>query len=113
MAWMIVSEESIDGPVLRQDRALMDTHWAYEQSIKDKILCAGSLRTDDGVTPIGGLLVLDVATRRQPWRCSMPIPPPRPACAAMSWCGAGTRQSSAARWVIDVVAPSPRGEVLY
>ncbi len=63
MAWMIVSEESIDGPVLRQDRALMDTHWAYEQSIKDKILCAGSLRTDDGVTPIGGLLVLDVATR--------------------------------------------------
>lgn len=65
MAWMIVSEDSDKGPVLRQDRALMDAHWAYELSIKDRILCAGSLRTDDGVTPIGGLLVLDVATRQE------------------------------------------------
>jgi hypothetical protein len=28
--------------------ALMDAHWAYEQSIRHKILCAGSLRSDDG-----------------------------------------------------------------
>jgi uncharacterized protein YciI len=41
----------------------MDAHWAYELSIKEKILCAGSLRTDDGKTPIGSLLVLDVESR--------------------------------------------------
>ena len=63
MAWVITAEDSADGPRLRADKALMDAHWAYEQSIKDKILCAGSLRTDDGTTPIGSLLVLDVDTR--------------------------------------------------
>ena len=36
-----------------------------KSSIKHKILCAGSLRTDDGVTPIGSLLVLDVDTREE------------------------------------------------
>ncbi len=39
----------------------MDAHWAYELSIKDRILAAGSLRTDDGATPIGSLLILNVA----------------------------------------------------
>ena len=29
---------------LRQDKALMAAHWAYELSIKDKIMAAGSLR---------------------------------------------------------------------
>ncbi|HEX6120632.1 MAG TPA: YciI family protein, partial [Dongiaceae bacterium] len=42
-----------------------DAHWAYELSIKHKILCAGSLRSDDGMTPIGSLLVLDVQTRAE------------------------------------------------
>lgn len=65
MAWMFVSEDGPDGAVLRADRVLMDAHWAYEQSIKDRILCAGSLRSDDGVTPIGSLLVLDVETRAE------------------------------------------------
>lgn len=65
MAWMIVSEDSPRGAELRRDRVLMDAHWAYEQSIKDSILCAGSLRSDDGVTPIGSLLVLDVETREE------------------------------------------------
>ncbi|MBG1233557.1 YciI family protein [Aestuariivirga litoralis] len=65
MAWMITARDSADGVRLRQDRVLMDAHWAYEQSIKDKILCAGSLRTDDGKTPIGSLLVLDVSTREE------------------------------------------------
>lgn len=63
MAWMITARDSAEGPRLRQDRVLMDAHWAYEQSIKDKILCAGSLRADDGQTPIGSLLILDVSTR--------------------------------------------------
>lgn len=65
MPWMIVSEDAPNGAALRSDRALMDAHWAYEQSIKDKILCAGSLRSDDGKTPIGSLLVLDVETREE------------------------------------------------
>jgi uncharacterized protein YciI len=65
---MITAEDSAEGPRLRVDRTLMDAHWAYELSIKDKILCAGSLRTDDGVTPIGSLLVLDVATREEALR---------------------------------------------
>lgn len=65
MPWMIVSEDSSHGPALRRDRALMDAHWAYEQSIKDKILCAGSLRSDDGMTPTGSLLIVDVETREE------------------------------------------------
>lgn len=63
MPWVITSDDSAAGARLRADRALMDAHWAYELSIKDKILCAGSLRTDDGKTPIGSLLVLDVESR--------------------------------------------------
>ncbi|MBC8037384.1 MAG: YciI family protein [Rhizobiales bacterium] len=65
MPWMIVSEDTAEGPALRRNRPLMDAHWAYEQSIKEKILCAGSLRSDDGVTPIGSLLVLDVESREE------------------------------------------------
>lgn len=65
MPWMIVSEDAPNGAAIRADKAVMDAHWAYELAIKDRILCAGSLRTDDGATPIGGLLVLDVATRAE------------------------------------------------
>jgi uncharacterized protein YciI len=65
MPWMIVSEDAPGGAAIRADRAIMDAHWAYELSIKHKILCAGSLRSDDGVTPIGSLLVLDVDTRAE------------------------------------------------
>ncbi|MGH6934144.1 MAG: YciI family protein [Dongiaceae bacterium] len=65
MAWMIISEDSSEGPTVRRDRSVMDAHWAYELSIKDKILAAGSLRTDDGVTPTGSLLILDVETRAE------------------------------------------------
>jgi uncharacterized protein YciI len=65
MPWMIVSEDAPDGAAIRADRAVMDAHWAYELSIRHKILCAGSLRTDNGVTPTGSLLVLDVDTRAE------------------------------------------------
>lgn len=65
MPWMIVSEDAPNGAAIRADRVVMDAHWAYELSIKHKILCAGSLRTDDGGTPIGSLLVLDVETREE------------------------------------------------
>jgi len=63
MAWMIVSEDSAQGPSLRADRALMDAHWAYELSIRDRILAAGSLRSDDGLTPRGSLLIVEAASR--------------------------------------------------
>lgn len=63
MAWMIVSEDSPDAARLRADKALMAAHWAYELSIKDRILAAGSLRTDDGLTPNGSLLIVEAPTR--------------------------------------------------
>ncbi len=65
MPWVIMSEDNPALPQLRRDKALMDAHWQYELSIKDRILCAGSLRTDDGETPIGRLLILDVETREE------------------------------------------------
>jgi uncharacterized protein YciI len=58
MPWLILSEDTPDAARIRADRAVMDAHWAYELSIKDRILAAGSLRTDDGATPNGSLLVL-------------------------------------------------------
>jgi hypothetical protein len=88
---MVVSDDAPDGAAIRADQTVMDAHWAYELSIKHKILCAGSLRSDDGVTPIGSLLVLDVATREE-----APTRRPRPDCAARSRSSAGTRRSSAA-----------------
>ena len=65
MPWMIISDDAPDGVAVRRDKAVMAAHWAYELSIKDKILAAGSLRTDDGAAPIGSLLVLDVETRAE------------------------------------------------
>ncbi len=63
MAWMIVSEDSETGPALRGDEALMAAHWEYELSIRHRILAAGSLRSDDGQTPRGSLLIVDAPTR--------------------------------------------------
>jgi uncharacterized protein YciI len=63
MAWMIVSEDGPDAARLRSDKALMAAHWAYELSIRDRILAAGSLRTDDGLTAIGSLLIVEAPTR--------------------------------------------------
>lgn len=65
MAWLVLSEDSAEGPALRADAALMAAHWDYEQSIAPLILAAGSLRADDGVTKTGSLLILDVATRTE------------------------------------------------
>jgi hypothetical protein len=65
MPWLIIAEDSPQARAARANEALMAAHWEYEQSIKDMILCAGSLRTDDGATPIGSLLILDVETREE------------------------------------------------
>ena len=63
MAWMIVAEDSADAPRLRADAALMAAHWAYELSIRDRILAAGSLRSDDGLTAVGSLLIVEADSR--------------------------------------------------
>ena len=65
MPWVIVSQDHPDRRHLRQDAALMQAQVDYEQKIRDKILAAGSTRSDDGETPTGGLLILDVETREQ------------------------------------------------
>lgn len=63
MAWMIISEDAPGAAALRADKALMAAHWAYELSIKDRILAAGSLRDDDGQVPKGSLLIVTAETR--------------------------------------------------
>ncbi len=65
MPWLIVSNDSETGPAIRADREVMAAHWQYELSIKERVIAAGSLRTDDGVTPTGSLLILDVETREE------------------------------------------------
>lgn len=63
MPWLIVSNDNENGPKIRADQAVMDAHWQYELANRDKILVAGSLREDDGVTKNGSVLLLNVATR--------------------------------------------------
>lgn len=64
MAWLIVSNDNENGPRIRADEAIMDAHWQYELAHRDVILCAGSLRTDDGETRTGSVLLLDLPTRQ-------------------------------------------------
>jgi uncharacterized protein len=65
MAWLIMAEDRSDAAALRQDKALMARMWDWELQQRDRILAAGSLRADDGVTPVGSLMVLDVASRAE------------------------------------------------
>ena len=43
--------------------ALMAAHWDYELYIRHRILAAGSLRSDDGLTPTGSLLQVGADSR--------------------------------------------------
>jgi uncharacterized protein YciI len=63
MPWLILSDDGPLGPALRADEDLMAAHWAYELSIRDRILAAGSLRSDDGTTKTGSLLIVEAPTR--------------------------------------------------
>ncbi len=94
MAWMIVCEDSAQGPALRADKALMAAHWDYELSIRDRILAAGSLRSDDGLTPNGSLLIVDAGTRDEAMALIEADPRRRPVCAAGSRSATGNRRSS-------------------
>jgi uncharacterized protein YciI len=63
MPWLILSEDAPDAARLRADAGLMAAHWEYELSIRHRILAAGSLRSDDGLTPNGSLLLVDASSR--------------------------------------------------
>jgi len=63
MAWLIVSNDNEKGPGIRANQEIMDAHWQYELANRGVILCAGSLRTDDGQTKTGSVLLLDLPTR--------------------------------------------------
>jgi uncharacterized protein YciI len=65
MAWLIVSNDNEHGPQIRADQAVMDAHWQYELVNREKILVAGSLREDDGITKTGSVLLLDLETREE------------------------------------------------
>ncbi len=65
MAWLILCDDSEDGPRLRADPTLMDAMWAYECDHKDRLLLAGSLREDDRATKTGSVFLLDVETRAE------------------------------------------------
>lgn len=63
MAWLILAEDAEGAAALRQDKDLMARMWAWELSVKDGVLAAGSLRDDSGRRPVGSLMVLDVASK--------------------------------------------------
>jgi len=65
MAWLILCDDSEDGPRLRADLALMDALWAFELEHADRLLLAGSLRADDRMTKTGSVFLLDVETRAE------------------------------------------------
>jgi uncharacterized protein YciI len=63
MAWLIMADDRAAAAHLRQDKELMARMWDWELSVKDRVLAAGSLRSDDGRVATGSLMVLDVDTR--------------------------------------------------
>lgn len=65
MPWVIINEESDDAAEIRKDKALMEAHWQYELSIRDRIIAAVSMREDDTVTPNGGIVVFDTETKEE------------------------------------------------
>lgn len=65
MPWVIINEESSDAKEIRKNKDLMEAHWQYELSIKDRIIAAISMREDDTITPNGGIVVFDTETKEE------------------------------------------------
>ena len=65
MAWIILSDDHPDRRHLRQDEALMQARVDWEIAIIDRLVAAGSTRSDDGESPTGGLMILDIETRAE------------------------------------------------
>lgn len=65
MAWLVIADDSAEGPAIRADTEAMDNMWAYELENRPLIAAAGSLREDDGVTKTGSLFILNLETRAE------------------------------------------------
>jgi len=63
MAWMVTFEDEPSRVGLRATDT--DRHVAYVRSIAGKLLCAGSLRETPDGRQVGGMWVIDVATREE------------------------------------------------
>lgn len=65
MVWLVIADDSDDGPAIRADGAAMARMWDYELANRDTIVAAGSLREDDRETKNGSLFILNLETRVQ------------------------------------------------
>jgi uncharacterized protein len=61
MPYAIIAEDRPDGGALRRDKR--PEHLDYLDAHKDLLLAAGAQFADDGTTPIGSILLLDVDDR--------------------------------------------------
>ena len=93
MAWLIVSEDAVNGAAIRADDRVMEAHWQYECANRSVILLAGSLRQDDRETKTGSVLLLDLETREEAERFFMNDPATR----------AGLRGATEIRWLNPVI----------
>jgi uncharacterized protein YciI len=65
MAWLVIAEDSDEGPAIRADGAAMGRMWDYELANRETIVAAGSLREDDRETKNGSLFILNLETRAE------------------------------------------------
>ncbi len=65
MAWLVIADDSVEGPVIRADAEAMAQMWDYELANRDMIAAAGSLREDDRTTKTGSLFILNLETREE------------------------------------------------
>ena len=65
MAWLVIADDSDEGPAIRADGAAMARMWDYELANRDTIVAAGSLREDDRETKNGSLFILNLETRTE------------------------------------------------
>ena len=63
MPFLIVATDRPDSLALRQQ--VRPDHLAYLEENADRLLLAGARWSDDGLTPIGSVLVVDVETREE------------------------------------------------
>jgi len=65
MAWLVIADDSDEGPAIPADGEAMAQMWDYELSNRDTIVAAGSLREDDRTTKNGSLFILNFETRAE------------------------------------------------
>ncbi len=65
MAWLVIADDSVDGPKIRADTEVMGQMWDYELAKRVAIVAAGSLRDDDRTTKVGSMFILNLETREE------------------------------------------------